>query len=46
MLVDELTQEQGVELEFVMWPWLHNIGVDVGLITSDGNEKIGIHYMG
>ena len=41
MLVDDLTQDQGVELEFVMWPWLHDIGADAGLITSDGTEKLG-----
>lgn len=41
LLVDELTQDQGVDLEFMMWPWLHDIGQDVGLIESDGTEKLG-----
>jgi len=41
LLVDELTQDQGVDLEFGMWPWLHDIGQDAGLIESDGNEKLG-----
>ena len=41
MLVDDLTQRQEVDIEFVMWPWLHDIGQDVGLIKSDGTEKLG-----
>jgi hypothetical protein len=41
LLVDELTQDQGVDLEFVMWPWLYDIGQDVGLIESNGDEKLG-----
>lgn len=41
MLVDDLTQDLGVDLEFVMWPWLHDLGQDVGLIKSDGVEKLG-----
>ena len=41
MLVDDLTQNTGVDLEFVMWPWLHDIGQEAGLIESDGDEKLG-----
>jgi hypothetical protein len=43
LLVDDLTQDQGVDLEFVMWPWLHDIGQDAGLIRSDGTEKLGYY---
>ncbi len=43
LLVDTLTQGRGVDLEFVMWPWLHDIGTvdDAGLIDYEGTLKNG-----
>ncbi len=43
MLADDLTQDLGIDLEFIMWPWLHDLGPvdDTGLIGNDGVEKLG-----
>jgi hypothetical protein len=34
----------GLDVEFVMWPWLHDLGEGdyTGLITADGFEKAGL----
>ena len=43
LLADDLTQDQGIDLEFIMWPWLHDLSVsdDTGLIDYNGVEKAG-----
>ncbi len=43
-VTSELTVDQGINLEFVMWTWLHDQGSadDAGLIEHDGTEKLGL----
>ena len=43
LLADDLTQDLGIDLEFIMWPWLHDLGAsdDTGLIDNNGFEKAG-----
>jgi hypothetical protein len=43
LLTGELTLDQGVDLELLMWPWLHDLNVDdhTGLIRRDGTPKLG-----
>ena len=43
ILAYALTQEQGIDLEFIMWSWLHDLGPgdDTGLIGNDSDEKMG-----
>jgi hypothetical protein len=40
----ELTTGQGVDLELLMWSWLHDLGETdyTGLIGNDGAEKAGL----
>jgi hypothetical protein len=43
LLANDLTQDMGIDLEFIMWPWLHDLGSsdDTGLIDNNGVEKAG-----
>ena len=43
LLVDGLSQDQGIDLEFVMWPWLHDLSEsdNTGLLDHTGLEKLG-----
>jgi len=43
ILADDLTQDLSIDLEFIMWPWLHDLGSDddTGLIENNGVEKAG-----
>ncbi len=43
LLTGELTLDQGVDLEMLMWPWLHDLNADdqTGLIRRDGTPKLG-----
>jgi len=45
LLTGDLTIDRGVELELVMWPWLHDLTEtdDTGLIKRDGTPKEAYH---
>ena len=41
LVTGELTLDQGIDLELVMWPWLHDLDANdhTGLIRRDGTPK-------
>ncbi|MBN2336818.1 PD40 domain-containing protein [Candidatus Bathyarchaeota archaeon] len=42
-MIPEMTVDRGVDLELLMWPWLHDLSEqdDAGLIEQSGAEKQG-----